>query len=108
MSDFVSSHYLFYRWKKIHQNKEKEKTMSKKAPTILESPDLVAFISLFKKTNPRPYKRNADSRIVFEFSEDVSEAVDAFYRNVPVNIADYCKTLKMIRSMIFNVKAGNA
>jgi hypothetical protein len=80
--------------------------MRKKDPTVLESPDLVAFISLFKKTNPRPFKRQSDNRIVFEFSDDVSEAVDAFYRNVPVNIADYCKTLKMIRSMIFNVKAG--
>jgi len=84
----------------------KETNMSKKAPTILESPDLVAFISLFKKTNPRPFKRKTDNRIVFEFDEDVSEAVEAFYKNVPVNIADYCKTLKMIRSMIFNVKAG--
>jgi len=82
--------------------------MRKKDPTVLESPDLVAFISLFKKTNPRPFKRKSDNRIVFEFAEDVSEAVDAFYRNVPVNIADYCKTLKMIRSMIFNVKAGNS
>jgi hypothetical protein len=80
--------------------------MKKKDPTVLESPDLVAFISLFKKTIPRPFKRKSDNRIVFEFAEDVSEAVDAFYRNVPVNIADYCKTLKMIRSMIFNVKAG--
>jgi len=92
----------------IGNNFKKEKDMKKKDPTVLESPDLVAFISLFKKTNPRPFKRKSDNRIVFEFAEDVSEAVDAFYRNVPVNIADYCKTLKMIRSMIFNVKAGNS
>jgi len=82
--------------------------MRKKDPTVLESPDLVAFISLFKKINPRPFKRKTDNRIVFEFDDDVSEAVDAFYKNVSVNIVDYCKTLKMIRSMIFNVKAGNS
>ena len=82
--------------------------MKKQKLTVLESPYLVAFISLFKKTNPRPAIRISDNRVLFELDEDVSEAIDAFYRNVPVNIADYCKTLKMVRSMIFNVKAGNS
>lgn len=77
-----------------------------KDPTVLESPDLVAFISLHQKTNPRPFKRKSDNRIVFEFTGDVSAAIDAFYRNEPVPIADFCKNLKLVRSMIFNLKSG--
>jgi hypothetical protein len=80
--------------------------MKKQEPVILESPDLVAFITLRSKQNPRPFKRQTDGRVCFEFVEDVKDAVQDFYKNVPIGISDYCKTLKMIRSMIFNVKSG--
>ena len=43
----------------------------KKTPTILESPDLVAFIWLHQNTPPRPFLRQADRRVCFEFTEDV-------------------------------------
>ena len=78
----------------------------KKTPTILESPDLVAFIWLHQNTPPRPFLRQADRRVCFEFTEDVNSSMDAFYQNVYVPIADFCKNLKLVRSMIFNLKAG--
>ena len=80
--------------------KEKDK------PTVLESPDLVAFIAYHQKINPKPFKRQPDQRICFEFAEDVSDSIAAFYRNVPVPIGDFCKNLKQVRSMIFNLRTG--
>jgi hypothetical protein len=78
----------------------------KKEPTVLEAPDLVAFILCSKGIQPRPFLRQSDHKVVFEFTEDISKCIDEFYRNVPVPIADYCKNLKLVRSMIFTLKAG--
>jgi hypothetical protein len=81
--------------------------MSKKShTTTFESPDITAHISLFCGTNPRPVLRDTDHRVVFAFDVDVSDAVNAFYANVPVPIADFCQKLKLIRSMIFSMKGG--
>ena len=86
---------------------EKAQTMSKKVnPTTLESPDIVAFISLTRNVNPRPFIRESDRRVCFVFDEDVQSTISAFYSNVSVPIADYCKNLKNIRSMIFNLKGA--
>jgi hypothetical protein len=77
-------------------------------PTILESPDIVAFLSLTRNIQPRPFIRQSDRRVCFEFQEDVSDSIAEFYSNVPVPISDFCKNLKNIRSMIFNMKGmGN-
>jgi hypothetical protein len=75
-------------------------------PTILESPDLVSFISLKEGIQPKPFVRGSDGRICFEFSDDVSGAIAAFYGNEAVPISDYCQKLKMVRSMIFAMKGG--
>lgn len=75
-------------------------------PTILESPDLVAFISLTQNIQPRPFIRESDRRVCFAFDTDITKVIEEFYRNVPVPIADYCKNLKNIRSMIFNLKGA--
>lgn len=74
-------------------------------PTILESPDLVSFISLKKGYQPKPFKRS-DGRICFEFADDVSDVIVAFYGNEMTPIADFCQKQKMIRSMIFNLKGA--
>ena len=74
-----------------------------KEPTILESPDVVAFISLHQYVNPRPFLKS-HGRVVSIFDADVSGAVQAFYENAPVPITDYCSRLKLIRSMIFSMK----
>jgi hypothetical protein len=76
-------------------------------PIVLESPDLVAFITFHQRINPRPFKRESDKKVCFEFSEDVSDSIAAFYRNIPIPISDFCKNLKQVRSMIFNLKAGS-
>lgn len=76
------------------------------APTILESPDLVAFISLTRNILPRPFMREPDRRICFAFDADIRDAIEDFYRNIPVPIADYCKNLKNVRSMIVNLKGA--
>ena len=75
-------------------------------PTILESPDIVAFILCTKGIQPRPFLRKSDRKVCFEFAEDISGCIDDFYKNVPVPISDYCKNLKLVRSMIFTLKAG--
>ena len=81
--------------------------MSKKShPTIFESPDITAFISLYCGINPRPVLGETNHRVSFAFDVDVSDAVTAFYGNVPVPIADFCQKLKLIRSMIFSMKGG--
>lgn len=77
---------------------EKEKT-----PTVLESPDIVAFIISVSKKHVRPFLR-LDGKVVFEFDEDISSEIEAFYSNEI--ISNYCKNLKMVRSMIFTLKAG--
>jgi hypothetical protein len=77
-----------------------------KEPPVLEAPDLVAFILQTTGIQPRPFQRKSDGKVCFEFTEDISSAIEQFYRNVSVPIADYCKNLKLVRSMIFNLKAG--
>ena len=80
----------------------------KKAPTILEAPDIVAFILCTSGKQPQPFLRQSDRKVCFRFDEDISHEIEIFYRNVPIPIADFCKNLKLIRSMIFTLKAGNA
>lgn len=76
-----------------------------KHPTVFESPDITAFISLHCGVNPRPVF-NESNRVAFAFDVDVSDSVKAFYANIPVPITDFCQKLKLIRSMIFATKAG--
>ena len=78
----------------------------KKEPTVLETPDIVAFILCTKGMQPRPFLRQSDNKVCFEFAEDISNCIEDFYRNVSVPISDYCKNLRLIRSMIFTLKAG--
>jgi hypothetical protein len=80
--------------------------MRKVNPTILESPDIVAFILCTKGAQPRPFLRESDQKVCFEFREDISDCIEEFYKNISVPIADYCKNLKLVRSMIFTLKAG--
>ena len=74
-------------------------------PTVLEAPDLVAF-ALTIGIIFTPFLRSVDRKVCFKTNEDISECIQKFYSNVPVPIADYCKNLKMVRSMIFNMKGG--
>jgi len=83
-----------------------KKEQIKKEPTTLESPDIVAFISLTRNIHPKPFIREYDRRVCFVFDEDIQDAITEFYSNVPVPISDYCKNLKNIRSMIFNLKGA--
>lgn len=76
-------------------------------PTIFESPDITAFISLHSGINPRPVLSETSHRVAFAFDADIGDAVSAFYANVPVPIADFCAKLKLIRSMIFAMKGGS-
>lgn len=78
----------------------------KTEPTVLESPDIVAFISLTLSIHPKPFIRESDRRVCFVFDRDVQEAITDFYSNVPVPISDFCKNLKNVRSMIFNLKGA--
>lgn len=80
--------------------------MEKEKPTILESADLVAFIISVSKKHPKAFLRELDHKVVFSFDEDVSPEIEAFYGNEMIAITDYCKNLKLIRSMIFTMKAG--
>jgi hypothetical protein len=81
--------------------------MSKKShPTIFESPDITAFVSLYCGINPRPVLSETNHRVAFAFDTNVTDAVAAFYKNVPVPVADFCGKLKLIRSMIFAMKGG--
>jgi len=68
----------------------------------LEAADLAAFCAYFLNKQPIPVRRE-DGRIVFEFSDDIGEALDAFYSNTPVPIGDYIQRLKHVRSMIFTM-----
>lgn len=77
-----------------------------KNPAVFESPDITAFISLHCGVNPRPVIHETNNRVTFAFDTDVSDAVAAFYKNVPVPVADFCSKLKLVRSMIFSMKGG--
>ena len=74
-------------------------------PTVFESADIAAFISIYCGTNPCPVVQE-NNRIAFAFDTDIGDAVDAFYKNVPIPVADFCAKLKLIRSMIFSMKGG--
>gem|GEM_PF-1727193 len=72
----------------------------------LEQADLAAFCSHFLNISPRPIRRKPDGKIIFEFQTDVAPAIEAFYRNELVPIADYCQRLKHVRGMIFTMRGG--
>jgi len=72
-------------------------------PTIFESADIAAFISIHCGINPRPILLE-NNRVAFAFDGDGSNAVRDFYANVPVPVADFCAKLKLIRSMIFSMR----
>jgi hypothetical protein len=75
-------------------------------PAEFEQPDFASFLSLYLDVIPEPFL-NDTGRVAFRFSAvDVAPAVSAFYQNHPVPIADFCQRLKLIRSMIFNMKGG--
>ena len=86
-----------------YMRKGKLKKMIKHA--ILESADLAAFISFRENTHPQPFL-NDQGRVCFRFNLDITSSVAAFYANEPTPISDYCQRLKLIRSMIFNMKGG--
>ena len=75
-------------------------------PTILESSDIVAFILCTTGIQPKPLFRESDRKVVFLFDEDVSKSIEDFYKNIPVPIADFCKNLRLVRSMIFTLKGS--
>lgn len=77
-----------------------------KEPIILEAPDIVAFILCTSGKQPKPFLRQSDRKVCFRFNEDISSDIENFYSNIPIPIADFCKNLKLIRSMIFTLKAG--
>lgn len=77
-----------------------------KEPTILEAPDIVAFILSTSEKQPQPFLRQSDRKVCFRFDDDISHEIENFYRNISIPIADYCKNLKFVRSMIFTIKAG--
>jgi len=81
--------------------------MGKKEPTVLESPDVVAYIISATKKKVRPFLRKSDHKVCFAFDEDVTNEIEQFYNdNTLIPVSDYCKNLKLIRSMIFTLKAG--
>jgi hypothetical protein len=79
--------------------------MGKDPTTVLESADLTAF-ALTRGIQPRPVLRESDNKVVFAFDKDISSCIAEFYSNPPVLVADFCKNLKLVRSMIFALKAG--
>jgi hypothetical protein len=81
--------------------------MKKEEPTVLEAPDLVAYIISTTTKKVRPFLRKSDHRVCFAFDEDVSDEIQKFYdENTTIPVSDYCRNLKMIRSMIFTLKGG--
>ena len=76
-----------------------------KEPTVLESPDIVAFC-VTEGIDFQPFLRESDRKVCFKTTEDISSAIEKFYNNVSVPIATYCKNLRHVRSMIFTLKAG--
>ena len=82
------------------------KNHEKKPPTILEQADLAAFVALHQHTQPKPFLRESDHRVCFEFLDDIGPSIQAFYQNENVGIADYIKSLKHVRSAIFSLKGG--
>lgn len=84
-----------------------EETTPEEQTTIFESSDIVAFLITQEKPT-KPFLREPDKRVCFAFTGDISKEIEAFYSNVPVRILDYTKNLKLVRSMIFSLKAGGA
>ncbi|NCO67004.1 MAG: hypothetical protein COY75_03905 [Nitrospirae bacterium CG_4_10_14_0_8_um_filter_41_23] len=78
----------------------------KKESVVLEAPEIVAFILCTTGKQSRPFVRQSDRKVCFRFDMDISQEIEDFYSNVSVPIADYCKNLKLIRSMIFTLESS--
>ena len=65
---------------------------------------LVAFLSIKKfDVIPKLY----DGRVTFEVTgKGINQAIEDFYSNPTIQILDFCKTYRAIRSALFNLR-GN-
>lgn len=81
--------------------------MAEKGRITLESPEIVAFISLQTHQTPQPFLRQPDRRVAFVFTDDdeTKRALADYYKNPPVPILDYTRHVRQIRSTIFSLKA---
>lgn len=75
-------------------------------PTILETPNIVAWILTKYGIPPKPFRRPSDGKVVFSYEQDVSACIESFYANSSVGISDFCKNLQLVRSMIFSFKGA--
>jgi hypothetical protein len=79
-------------------------TGKSKEPTIFED-SIIAGLLLTKGHRVNPIK-NPDGRIVYEIEGDTNKTIQDIYTNCPVGALDVMRSIKLTRSMIFNLKAG--
>lgn len=65
-----------------------------------DNPDLVAFIQINQKINPKLLLR-ADGKVVFSFDEDVSRSFDDFASNKLVGVNDYATAIRSVRGLMY-------
>jgi len=72
---------------------------------VIEDTALVAFLML-RGHKVMPIRKVEDpNRIAFSVAGDIKLDMDLYNKNYEVGIQDYVKSLKMVRSMMFNAKS---
>lgn len=74
---------------------------------IFTEPYTPAGFEALKKPFSITPQRNETGMVEFQVEgEGIDEALDEIYRNTPVGVLDYIKSLKGLRSSIFALKGG--
>ena len=81
--------------------KEDEKEDGKE-PVIFED-SIIAGILLALDHRVVPF-RKPDSKIIFKVYGDVEASINKVYSNCPVGLLDVMRSIKLTRSMIFNMR----
>jgi hypothetical protein len=61
------------------------------------------FHALGHKVNPI---KNSGGRIVYQVEGDTDKTIQGIYSNCPVGALDVMRSIKLTRSMIFNLRSG--
>lgn len=83
----------------------KELETEEKKPTIFQDSIITGVLhALGHKVIPI---KNLNGQVNYEVSGNVSKTIEEIYANCPVGALDVMRSIKLTRSMIFNLRQGN-
>lgn len=72
----------------------------------VEDTNIIAFMAM-RGHKIKPWIcADGSNRVAFDIFGNTSQALDDYYNNVAINVQDFVKNLKMVKSTIIGMKQG--